>query len=69
MIRSLYFPKDGNLQIDLNIEAFRTALQDPEGLLWVDFEATPPEEDEPVLREVFGFPDRSHLTRVGYLSP
>jgi magnesium transporter len=55
MIRSLYFPKDGNLQIDLHNEAFRTALQDPDGLLWVDFEATPPEEDEPVLREVFGF--------------
>ena len=55
MIRSLYFPKDGNLHIDLNIDAFKAALQDPDGLLWVDFEATPPEEDEPVLREVFGF--------------
>ena len=55
MIRSLYFPKDGNLQTDLNIEEFRTALQDPDGLLWVDFEATPPEDDEPILRDVFGF--------------
>jgi len=55
MIHSMYFRSEGNLHIDLDIEAIKTALQDPEGLLWVDFEDRPPEEDEPILREVFGF--------------
>ncbi len=55
MIRSFYFPSVGDIQIDLNAEEFKTALQDPGGLLWVDFENTPPKEDEPILREVFRF--------------
>jgi len=55
MIRSLYITKDGLMKFDLPVEAFATALGDPEGMLWVDFEATLPETDEPLLREVFGF--------------
>jgi magnesium transporter len=55
MIHSLYFSPDKTLKIDLAVEEFPAALQDPRGLLWVDFESTPPETDEPVLREVFGF--------------
>jgi magnesium transporter len=30
-------------------------LQDLQGVLWVDFEGTPPESDEPLLLQVFGF--------------
>jgi magnesium transporter len=55
MIRSLYLTKDGLIKTDLPVEAFPAALEDPDGMLWVDFEATPPESDEPLLREVFGF--------------
>jgi magnesium transporter len=55
MIRSLYFNKDGLIKTDLPAEAFPAAMEDPNGMLWVDFEATPPETDEPLLRKVFGF--------------
>ena len=55
MIRSLYFTADGQLNTDLSQDEFALALQDPGGVLWVDFEATPAEMDEKVLIEVFGF--------------
>jgi magnesium transporter len=55
MIRSLFFSSKGSLQTGLDEREFSTALGDPEGVLWVDFEATPPESDEPLLRQVFGF--------------
>ncbi len=55
MIRSLYRTKDGRFRLDLNPDEFARALQDPRGLLWVDFENTPPEVDEPILRETFSF--------------
>jgi magnesium transporter len=55
MIRSIYFAHDGSLQTNLDPQEFPRALQDQTGLLWVDFEATPPAEDEPILREVFRF--------------
>jgi len=54
MIHSLYFSK-GQFRTDLEVEEFPKALQDPQGLLWVDFEETPSETDEPILRKVFGF--------------
>jgi magnesium transporter len=55
MIRSIYYAKDGQLAINLKPEAYRQALDDPDGLLWVDFEDSPPEEDEPILLEIFKF--------------
>jgi magnesium transporter len=55
MIRSLYFTQDGTLETNLDPHEFPRVLQDKTGLLWVDFEATPPAEDEPILHEVFGF--------------
>jgi len=55
MIRSLYFPADGNIRTDLDTPELRIALLDSSGLLWIDFQGNPPEEDEPILREVFGF--------------
>jgi magnesium transporter len=55
MIRSIYYSKDGQLTINLKPEAYRTALDDKEGLLWVDFEDSPLEEDEPILLEIFQF--------------
>ena len=44
-----------NFNTDLSQDEFALALQDPGGVLWVDFEATPAEMDEKVLIEVFGF--------------
>jgi magnesium transporter len=41
--------------MDLPREEIDAALGNPEGCLWVDFENTPPESDEPFLREVFCF--------------
>ncbi len=55
MIRSLYRAPDGAIRTDLQPEEFSATLLDSRGLLWVDFEATPPESDEPILRDVFGF--------------
>jgi magnesium transporter len=39
----------------LRPEEFSAALQDAEGLLWVDFAGEPPDACEPILRETFGF--------------
>lgn len=55
MIRSLYYTAQGDLLTDLGIDQFKKALADAEGLLWVDFENTRPEDDEPILSQVFGF--------------
>jgi magnesium transporter len=54
VIRALYFTHE-QLLTPLPLERFSEALQDAGGLLWVDFENTPAESDEPVLREVFDF--------------
>lgn len=54
MIRTLYFSK-GQIRTDLEINELPKALLDPQGMLWIDFEETPSETDEPILRKVFGF--------------
>lgn len=55
MIRILYHPHIGSLRTDLSPDEMRKALQDKQGLLWVDFADEPPEACEPILRETFGF--------------
>jgi len=55
MLRTMSYTPDGVIRTDLSIDEVKAMLADPESRLWLDFEATPPEEDEPVLREVFGF--------------
>jgi magnesium transporter len=72
MIRTLYFTPGRELRTDLKIDEFKAALENAKGLLWVDFEATSPETDEPILREIFGFHPlaiddalkQSHIPRV-----
>jgi magnesium transporter len=54
MIRSLFFSQ-GQTRSDLPIDEFPHRLQDTKGVLWVDFEETPSETDEPILRNIFGF--------------
>ena len=55
MIRIVYFTPAKGLTTELTLEELPKALQDADGIVWVDFENTPPEEDEPILRELFGF--------------
>lgn len=55
MIRAIYFDKDGTLHADLSQMDIAFALHDQEGFLWVDFENSPPEEDEQILHKTFGF--------------
>ena len=55
MIRSLYRTQDGHIHTDLRPSELAAALQDTDGLLWVDLAGEPPEACEPILHEVFGF--------------
>jgi len=55
MFRSLNLSEDGHFRTDLNLMDIAFALQDLQGILWVDFESSTPEEDEPILRKTFGF--------------
>jgi magnesium transporter len=54
MIRSLYF-SNGQFRTDLEIDEYSKVLPDMQSVLWVDFEETPSEDAEPILRNVFGF--------------
>jgi magnesium transporter len=51
----LYFDRNGNQHNHLTFEDIPQALEDQQGLLWVDFEGEPPEVCEPVLIETFCF--------------
>ncbi len=55
MIQSLYRTHDGQTRVDLGPEVLATALQDTQGLLWVDLFDEPAENCMPLLRETFGF--------------
>ncbi len=54
MIRAYYFKENGELITDLSPAGYPAALQDPQGLLWIDFTSEAPEVCEPILRETFG---------------
>ncbi|MDP3185556.1 MAG: CorA family divalent cation transporter, partial [Anaerolineales bacterium] len=54
MIRALYYTPDSPLEIEFPTAKFIPALQNPKGLLWVDFTGEPPGVCEPLLKE-FGF--------------
>jgi magnesium transporter len=60
MIRSLYRTQDGQIRTDLRSDEFRAALQDMEGLLWVDMVSEPPDACRSILHDTFGF----HLLAV-----
>lgn len=55
MIRALCFSQDSKLRSDLQLVDVAFALQDTNNIVWVDFEASSPQEDEPILRKTFGF--------------
>jgi magnesium transporter len=72
MIRLVYCATDGQVRTDLKPEEIGAALQQPDGLLWVDLAGEPPEICQPLLRETFGFHplavddalDESHVPKV-----
>lgn len=55
MIHSLYRSFDGNFFTELQTAQLPEAIQDKEGLLWVDFVDEPQESCMPILRDIFGF--------------
>ena len=55
MIRILYNAGNGALRSDLAPEDIAGALQNPQGLLWLDLQAEPPENCVPILRDTFHF--------------
>jgi magnesium transporter len=55
MIRTLYRNREGKLRTDLKPEEFAHAINQPNNLLWIDFEGEPDAVTEPILREIFGF--------------
>ncbi len=55
MIRTFYFTEEGGIQVGFDVSEIPAMLQNEAGLLWVDFQGNPPEEDEPVLRDIFQF--------------
>ena len=54
MIRSIYYLPGHPIQKDLAPEKFAELIQNPQGVLWVDFISEPPETCLPILEE-FGF--------------
>lgn len=55
MIRILLYTADGEVQQSIPITDLPTRLQDKTGVVWVDFEGNPPEEDEKLLDGIFHF--------------
>lgn len=54
MVRALYRTQDGDVRTDVTTAELAEAMQDVQGLLWVDLSGTA-EACEPILRETFGF--------------
>jgi len=55
MIRSIYRTHAGQIRTDLRPDEFTSALQDTDGLLWVDLVCEPRDVCAPILRDIFGF--------------
>ncbi len=55
MIRTFYFQEENGIQTNFATSEIPAMLQNESGLLWVDFQGTPPDEDEPILRDIFHF--------------
>src|SRR3990172_6233591 len=55
MLRTLCYKKDGTLRTEIPLEEVKALLEDVDATLWMDFEATLPEQDEPIMRQVLNF--------------
>lgn len=55
MIRSIYFTGAEEIQLDIPVEQYKQALENPQGILWVDFFDEDPQHAEDIMLNVFGF--------------
>jgi magnesium transporter len=55
MIRAMQCDPSGPIEFDVPAAAFENLIGDPGRLLWVDFQAEPNEQSEPILSKTFGF--------------
>jgi magnesium transporter len=55
MIRTLYHLPGQELRSDLPVKEFAALLKEPDGLLWVDFDAEPDASAESILTGIFRF--------------
>ncbi|MCJ7823739.1 MAG: magnesium/cobalt transporter CorA [Anaerolineales bacterium] len=55
MIRSVYRNQAGEIRRDLSVDEIAAAVQDSEGLLWVDLQQEQVDQCRPLLLETFGF--------------
>jgi magnesium transporter len=55
MIRSIYFSGADELQLDIPIDQYSQALQNTQGILWVDFVDEDPEHCEEIMLNIFNF--------------
>ena len=72
MIRSIYFSPEGTLETNLDPSEFSTRMQAKNGLLWVDMASSEPEQDAPIMEQIFKFHplaiedalQQSHLPKI-----
>jgi magnesium transporter len=55
VIRILHYDAEKHFHTEKGLADIPALLQDQTGVLWVDFQGTPPEEDAPILLETFHF--------------
>ena len=55
MIKSIYYPKDGEPKRDLTIDEIKAARDSKNGLLWVSLEAASDEDMQVILADTFHF--------------
>ncbi len=55
MLRALYYNGNGDLLTELSPEGYAAAIQNPTGVLWVDFGGEEPEPAEDILLHTFKF--------------
>lgn len=69
MLRALYYQGNGELLSAIDPDGYASALQNPSGVLWVDFGGEEPEPSEEILLKTFEFhplavDDALHETHV-----
>lgn len=55
MIRSIYFTGADEIRLDIPVQEFQQVMQNPQGILWVDFIDEDPEYSEDIMQNIFGF--------------
>ena len=71
MIRSIYIEPKSKKVYNLSVDDMKSALENPDGLLWISLENPTPEEVEQILRGVFQFHPLAveDSLNIGYQTP